>query len=190
MIASLMSASSHREKSSLVSSTIIAPAFDTDIPAMVASDSWGSQRGRSKRRHNGQLPHRYPLSHAFRNRTARTPYERAGCGARLQFSSLLPKSRTNLLVLGQKALRAVQRRSIHGSGALPGSQPIAALHWPSITVPPAGSAMAGWRAPHHGQSANPILFCADDAGFPSSPKPQHQLARCSDRAPAFPRPVQ
>src|SRR5213075_1279859 len=69
-------------------------AFDTDIPAMVASDSWGRQRGRSKRRHNGQLPHRYPLSREFRNRTARTPYERAGCRARLQLSLLLPKCRS------------------------------------------------------------------------------------------------
>ena len=73
------------------------PPFDTDIPAVVASDSWGCQRGRGKRRHNGQLPHRFPLSHAFRDRIARTSYERGGFGARLQIFVLLPKCRTNPL---------------------------------------------------------------------------------------------
>jgi len=40
-------------------------AFDPGIPRVVASDSRGGQGGRSERCHNGQLPHKIPLSHAF-----------------------------------------------------------------------------------------------------------------------------
>ena len=38
-------------------------AFDTDIPRLVASDRRGRQRRRSERHRNGQLAHKYPLSH-------------------------------------------------------------------------------------------------------------------------------
>ena len=40
-------------------------AFDAHIPAVVHGNGGRSERGRSKRSHNGQLPHKYPLSIAF-----------------------------------------------------------------------------------------------------------------------------